>query len=148
VKTAIALIALSIVGIVASGCGTDTPTAQNKASSSASSPAAVRAPDEPAAIDALRKINEAQSFYFKMNRRYALSYDELVEAHLLKTEPSSAQTGYEFKLRPAPDAQTYKLYVAPADSAAGASRHFFADQSGSIRAETGKDATPESPVTQ
>lgn len=106
-----------------------------------------RAPDENAALDTVRKITEAQATYFKLNRRYALTYDELIEGHLLNTEPSAAQTGYDFKLRPAADAQTYTLSVVPAEtggSGAATVRSFFTDQTGVIRAETGKDATADS----
>ena len=126
------------------GCGnTGTPTMQSKTPSGAST-AATKAPDERAAVDAISKVNEAQSTYFKLNRRYALTYDELVDAHLLNGEPTTAQTGYEFKLRPSADAQTYKLTASPA-SAAPNVRSFFTDQTGVVRAETGKDATADSP---
>jgi hypothetical protein len=47
--------------------------------------------DESAAPDAVRKTLEAQSTHFKLNRRYALIYDELTEARLLKSEPSAAE---------------------------------------------------------
>jgi hypothetical protein len=106
---------------------------------------AAKAPDENAALDALRKGNEAQTTYFKLNRRYALTYDELVEAHLLNGEPTAAQTGYDFKLRPAADAQTYKISVAPSGGAAATVRYFYTDNTGVIRAETGKDASADSP---
>ena len=90
------------------------------------------------------KINQAQSDHFKRNRRYALSFDELVEAHLIAAEPRAAQSGYDFKLRPAADAQTYKLSVSPANASTTA-RYFFTDQSGTVHAETGKEATVDSP---
>src|SRR5262249_26487056 len=133
------LVTVMIVGILVCGCAS-TPTTQNNT--------AKRAPDETSALDAVHKTTEAQSIYFKLNRRYALTYDELVDARLLKTEPTAAQTGYDFKLRPAPDAQTYKLYVAPADSTATTARHFFTDQTGNIHAEIGKDASSDSPTPQ
>jgi hypothetical protein len=145
VKNALAVL---LLGLVMGGCANGAPTTQNKAPSGSSAPATTRAPDEAAALDALRKINEAQSIYFKLHRRYALGYDELVEARLLKTEPSSTGTGYDFKLRPAADAQTYKLYVAPTDTTERTARHFFSDQSGALRAEIGKDATAESSPSQ
>jgi len=104
----------------------------NKPEAAPSAPAA-RAPDEKAAQDTLRKINEAQSTYFKLNRRYALAFEELVEAHLLTSEPSSAQTGYDFKLRPAADAQTYKLTAVPADASAAGAKSFSTDQTGAIQ---------------
>ncbi len=138
-------IALLFVGMALAACGGETtPTMQSKSPQAAAAPAATKRPDESAALDALRKTIEAQSTYFKVNRRYALTYDELIEAHLLKSEPS-AETGYDFKLRPAADAQTYKLSVIPTDSNSATARHFFADQTAVIHAETGKDASADSP---
>ena len=126
------------------GCGTN-PAPGTQTAAPASVPAAPSAnpPNEDAALDAIKKINQAQSDYFKRNRRYALSFDELVEAHMLASEPSAAQTGYDFKLRPAADAQTYKLLVSPA--AKSPARYFFTDQSGTVRADAGKEATEDSP---
>ena len=131
VKTAIVLMSLGLLLAACSDSGTATQTA--------------KPPDESAALDAVRKTNEAQATYFKMNRRYALTYEELVQARLLASEPSPAQIGYDFKLRPAADAQTYKLVVIPGDSSASSARRFFLDQSGVIHAETGKEATADSP---
>jgi ABC-type oligopeptide transport system substrate-binding subunit len=121
------------------GCGTNSSPATQTAA-----PSPPPAPNESATLDAIKKINDAQADYFKRNRRYALTFDELVDAHLLTNEPAPAQTGYEFKLRPAADAQTYKLLVSPAARSAAA-RYFFTDQSGTVRSETGKDATEDSP---
>jgi hypothetical protein len=143
-------IILPILGLLLSACSSPAPTMQgpapatNSSPASPASPSASRVPDEAAALDAIAKINGAQATYFKLNRRYALTYEELVEAHLLTGEPTAAQTGYEFKLRPAADAQTYKLSVTPAASTPTA-RHFFTDQSAVIRAEEGKDASAASP---
>jgi hypothetical protein len=120
--------------MVSVACAGNTPT----------TPPATRAPDETAALDVLRKAGEAQATYFKINRRYALTFDELVEAHLLSADPSAAQTGYDFKLRPAADAQTYRLLVVPGNSTSGA-RHFFTDQTGIIRSESGREASADSP---
>jgi len=112
--------------------------------SSASQRSAGKAPDESAALDAIAKINDAESNYFRRNRRYALTFDELVDAHLLDSAPASAQTGYDFSLRPSADAQTYSLSVNPT-APTPSSRHFFTDNSGAVRAEAGRDATAESP---
>ena len=140
-------IALLLIGMVLTGCGgNSTPTMQTNTPKGPAESRTAKGPDENAALDALRKISEAQSTYFKINRRYALTHDELIEAHLLSSEPSAADTGYDFKLRPAADAQTYKLSVVPHDSSAPAARHFLMDQSGVIRAETGKDASADSPA--
>ena len=139
-------IALVILGLLLAACGNNpAPTMQsNTAPAGAANPAPSKPSDEKAAVDAIAKVNEAQATYFKLNRRYALTYEELIDGHLLNSEPAAAQTGYEFKLRPAADAQSYKLSAAPAGPAADA-RHFFTDQTGVVRAETGKDATADSP---
>ena len=135
-KRAIALVTLAILV----GCNTTpAPTMQS------SQPAAAKPPDENAALAVISKINEGQSIYFKLNRRYALDFDELIKAHQLDREPSTADTGYDFKLRPAAEAQTYRLSVVPARSGV-ASRSFFTDQTGAVRAETGKEAGPDSPA--
>ena len=128
------------------GCGGNTPPTQTGGNTAvaAGQVSNAKAPDENAALDAIAKINEAQSTYFKRYRRYALTFDELLEAHLLKSEPTAAQTGYDFNLRPAADAQTYKLSVTPA-APSPTPRHFFTDQSNAVHAESGKDATPDSP---
>jgi hypothetical protein len=125
-------------------CGNETPTMKTEVKTAPSRPAS-KAPDQNAAMDVMRKINESQATYFKINRRYALTFDELTEARLLSSEPSTAETGYDFKLRPAADAQTFKLSVSPTDSSNTATSHLFMDQTGVIRVETGKDATAESP---
>jgi hypothetical protein len=130
-------IALVLLGLLAACSNTPAPSMQSSA--------AAKAPDESAAIAAIAKINEAQSTYFKLNRRYALALDELVGARLLEAEPEASQNGYDFKLAPAADAQTYKLVISPA-TASPAVRYFYTDQSGVIHAESGKDATGTSPV--
>jgi hypothetical protein len=137
-------IILPILGLLLSACSSPAPTMQGPAPAANSAPASSKVPDEAGALDAIAKINGAQATYFKLNRRYALTYEELVEAHLLTGEPTAAQTGYEFKLRPAADAQTYKLSVTPA-APTPAARHFFTDQSAVIHAEQGKDASADSP---
>lgn len=130
------VLVLLIVALTACSNVTDPPT-QTDATSSAA-----KAPDENAALDAIRKANEAQLTYFKINRRYALTYDELIEARLLSSEPTAAETGYDFRLRPAADAQTYRLYANPKTTTA---KYFFTDETGVIRADTGKEATADSP---
>jgi hypothetical protein len=138
VKTALGLLLLASF---LNGCSA-ADTTSKEASPATASPAPQQA-DEAAALDAVRKTAEAQAIHFKLNRRYALTFDELVEARLLNTEPKAA--GYELRLRPAADAQTYRLQAVPSDSAA---RHLFADQTGVVRAETGKEATAESSEVQ
>jgi len=129
------------------GCGSNpTPSMQTNANqtSPASQSSAGKAPDESAALDAIAKINDAESNYFRRNRRYALTFDELVDARLLDSAPASAQIGYDFSLRPSADAQTYNLSVNPTAPTPSA-RHFFTDNSGTVRAEAGRDATSDSP---
>jgi hypothetical protein len=140
--------ALLMIGIALVACSSPAPTMQSNSPAASAAPAATKPADESAALDAIRKTTEAQATYFKVNRRFALTYEELIEAHLLASEPSAGQTGYDFKLRPAADAQTYKLSVIPADSGAATVRRFFADQTGTIHAETGKDASVESPAVK
>ena len=138
---------LPIVLILAA-CGGNTPSATSSGSNAttpdAEAPSNPKRADENAALDAIAKINEAQSSYFKRNRRYALTLDELVDAHLLKGVPTTAEAGYDFGLRPAADAQTYNLTANPVP-ASSAARHFFTDQSGAVHAENGKQATADSP---
>jgi hypothetical protein len=139
VKASFAL--LLLLAIAATACsGGGKPAAEPDAGA-----AAAPAPNEDAALDALRRTNEAQSTYLKINRRYALTYDELIEARLLSDEPSSAQIGYDFNLRPAADAESYKLY---ADPNGNVGRRFFTDQTGVIRSENGKSASVDSPQVQ
>jgi hypothetical protein len=133
VKAAIALLTL---GLLASCGSSGEPATQSTPT---------KAPDENAALASISKISEAQSTFFKLNRRYALTFDELVQGRLLDAEPAASQTGYEFKLRPAADAQTYNLSISPI-AASSPARHFFTDQSGVIHAEAGKDATIDSPA--
>src|SRR5580692_10783724 len=132
-----AAIALLLLGLL-TGCS-------NSAVPPATQSTPTKAPDEDATLAAISKISEGQATFFKLNRRYALSFDELVAARLLDAEPTGSQTGYEFNLRPAADAQTYKLSVSPV-AAASPARHFFTDQSGAIHAEAGKDASVDSPA--
>ena len=132
--------------MLVAGCGSNpSPSVQSGANQGA--PAApssnAKAPDDKAALDAIAKINDAETSYFKRNRRYALTVDELVEAHLLNSDPT-AQTGYDFTLRPSADAQTYKLTVNPKE-ASPAARHFLTDESGAVHVEAGRDATADSP---
>jgi len=114
------------------------------ASCSGSAPApadvATKAPDEQAALAALKEINRAQADFIRRTRRYAQFTSELVADRLLTAEP--AAEGYRITLLPSPDAGSYTLQATPADAAA---RHFFTDQSGVVRVETGKPATAESP---
>jgi hypothetical protein len=102
-----------------------------------------KAPDESAAIEALRKVTEAQTNFIRRTRRYAQTFDELIKEHLLNAEPKKAETGYDFFLLPSPDAESYTITATP--SAAGA-RYFFADQTGVLRAEKEKRATSTSPA--
>jgi hypothetical protein len=136
-----------LVALIMSGCGRQPPEQQQTGATEVR-PATYKAPDESAALAAIAAVNDAQKNYMHRNRRYALTYDELVEAHFLKEEPTVQQTGYEIKLRPAADAGSYTVVAIPS-AATVTSRHFFSDQTGVIRAEQSKDANAQSPaVTQ
>ena len=103
---------------------------------------ATKAPDDAAAVVALKEINRAQADFIRRTRRYAQSVDELIAQHLLSTEPTAVETGYDFLMRPSPDAVSYTVTATPS---APEARHFFTDQTGVIRAESGKPATSTSP---
>ena len=100
--------------------------------------------DDAGAIKSLKEINSAQADYQHRTRRFALSFDELVQAHVLNQDPSKSVTGYEISLHPSPDAESYSLTATPTVSGANA-KYFFSDKSGVIRAEQGKDANAASP---
>src|SRR5687768_9463352 len=118
--------------IVLAACES-TPQQEQKA---APPPAPARPPDENAALTAIKKVNEAQEAYFFRNRRYALTYEELKDGHFLTEVPTVANTGYDMRLRPKADASGYTILAAPSPSSAAA-RHFFSDQTGTVRAEQG-----------
>jgi hypothetical protein len=103
---------------------------------------APKAPDEAAAVAALKEINRAQEDFIRRTRRYSQTFDELIVQHLLNAEPAVETTGYSFLLRPSPDAVSYTVTATPS---APEARHFFTDQTGVIRAESGKPATSTSP---
>jgi hypothetical protein len=127
-KVAVALLTLTFL----LGCSSEPAPA----------PSPAKAPDESAAIEALRQVTEAQTNFMRRTRRYAQTFDELIQDHLLDTAPKKADTGYDFLLLPSPDAVSYTVTATP--SAAGA-RYFFADQTGVLRAENDKPATSASP---
>ena len=137
------VLAFSVVMILA-GCGGQPPVQQETAATQP--PAAPqKAPDESAALAAISGVNAAQKTYIARYRRYALTYDELIEALFLKEEPTVQKTGYDIKLRPAADAASYAVLGIPS-APSPAARHFFSDQTGVIRAEEGKDANVRSPA--
>ena len=102
-----------------------------------------KAPDEMAAVEAVRKVTEAQTNFIRRTRRYAQTFSELIMEQLLEAEPKKADTGYDFLLLPSPDAVSYTITATPT---APGSRYFFADQTGVIRAEKDKPATSASPA--
>jgi hypothetical protein len=140
----LALFLALVTAALCSGCGSNATPPQTGNAPAASQPSNAKAPDESAALDVLAKINDAQANYFRRNRRYALTFDELVDAHLINSAPAPAQSGYDFNLRPSADAQTYTLSVTPT-APSPTVRHFFTDESGAIHAEAGRDATADSP---
>jgi hypothetical protein len=126
---------LGLVGC-SEGSKTNTPAA---AQATMSQPA-----DDAGAVKSLREINSAQADYQHRTRRFALSFDELVQAHILSQDPSKSVSGYEISLHPSPDAESYSLTATPTASGANA-KYFFSDKSGVIRVEQGKDANAASP---
>jgi hypothetical protein len=107
----------------------------------------VKPPDDAAAVQLLRKINTAQAAYLQRNRRYALTYDELTEAHLLTSDPSKSADGYEIILHPAPDAESYTVVAAPVSPSAQ-TKSFYTDKTGIIRSEQGREANSSSQPVQ
>jgi hypothetical protein len=101
---------------------------------------AVKAPDETAALAALKEINSAQADFIRRTRRYAQTANELIADHLLSGEPKAE--GYAILMLPSPDAVSYTVTATPSTPDA---RHFFTDKTGVIHAEMGKPATAESP---
>ena len=138
--TSLAL-ALALLMACSSAPATETNTADTAA------PATPNPADEEATLTTLSAINKAQADFFIRSRRYALTYDELIEALFLQAEPSADTLGYDVRLRPAADAGRYTVIATPV-SGSPTTRHFFTDQTGEIRAEEGKDATAASPVVQ
>jgi hypothetical protein len=133
-----------LIVLILAGCGGEPAARPEETPQAQPAAAPQKAPDEPAALAAIAEVNAAQKNYMARNRRYALSYEELMEALLLKEEPTVQTTGYEIKLRPAADAASYSVLAVPSASSAG--RHFFSDQTGIIRTEDGKDANAQSPA--
>jgi hypothetical protein len=110
------------------------------ASDNATPPQPARPPDEAAALNALKEINRAQADFIRRTRRYAQRTEELLADRLLTAEP--AADGYTIVMLPSADAVRYIAKATPRTETA---RHFFTDQTGVIRAESGKPATVESP---
>ena len=109
----------------------------------AAQPSMSRPADDAGAVQNLREINTAQANYQHRTRRFALSFEELVEAHLLNQDPSKSVSGYEISLHPSADAESYTLTATPTMAGAN-TRYFFSDKSGVIRVEQGKDANAAS----
>ena len=131
------------VALILAGCGGQPPAQKDTTTQPASAPQ--KQPDESAALASISEVNAAQKIYIARYGRYALTYDELIQALFLKEEPTVEKTGYDIKLRPAADAASYTVLGIPA-SASSEARHFFSDQTGLIRAEKGKDANAQSPT--
>ena len=108
-------------------------------SSSESTDASAKGPDEGAAVAALKEINQAQADFIRRTRRYAQGVDELIADRLLKASP--AAEGYRIVMIPSPDAVSYTAEATPA---VVTGRYFFTDKTGVVRAEVGKPATAES----
>src|SRR2546426_79970 len=130
-----------ILALLLAGCGATSAPEQKQEQSA---PDRKKAPDENAAIAAISRINAAQKDFFTRNRRYALTYEELMHGLFLKEEPAIAKIGYDVRLRPSADAASYTVVAIPS-TPSPATRYFFSDQTGDIRGEQGKDANAQSP---
>jgi hypothetical protein len=106
---------------------------------------AVKAPNEEAAIAAMKETIEGQTYFKNRKRRYALNYAELVEDHQVKAQPRKAEIGYDFLILISPDGIKYTVTATP--TVAGY-RYFFADQTGVLRVEKDKPATAASPALE
>src|SRR2546430_16274628 len=84
-----------ILALLLAGCGVTSAPEQKREQSA---PDLKKAPDENAAIAAISQIDAAQKDFFARNRRYALTYEELMQGRFLKVEPAIAKTGYDRKL--------------------------------------------------
>ena len=129
---------LMLLPVFATGCSESSVPKQT-----VTRPAELKPADETAAIRILGEINQAQADYIRRNRRYALTFDELIESRFMKQEPSKDTTGYEIKLRPAADAASYRIVASPIGASA-TSMFLFTDKTGVIRREQGKEATADS----
>ena len=135
-----------IFALVALTACSGNPSVPQQAQAPSAAPAPLqKAPDEDAALAAIAAVNAAQKVYLARNRRYALTYEELMQDLFLKEEPLPEKTGYDINLRPSADAARYTITANPATPSAAA-RHFFSDQTGEIRAEQGKEANALSPA--
>jgi uncharacterized lipoprotein len=139
------LLLIGLVIVTLAGCAGSPPAPQQQPDAQAAPTPKPQEPNEAAAMEAIGAVNTAQKNYMARYRRYALSYEELMQGVFLKEEPVAEKTGYEIKLRPTADAVRYTIIATPARASTTA-RHFFSDQNGDIRAELGKDATAESPT--
>jgi hypothetical protein len=122
--------------LMASGCG--------QRPEESVTPASPKVSDEAAAVAMLKLINQAQQDFIRRTRRYALTFDELVEARLLSARPDPLTTGYNVRLRPSPDAVSYTVIATPANPGPSA-RHLFSDNTGKVRAEADHEASAASP---
>jgi hypothetical protein len=129
---------LLILGLA--GCS----EAPKSSTPAAAQPTMSQPADDAGAVKTLREINTAQANYQHRTRRFALSFDELVEAHLLNQDPAKSISGYEISLHPSADAESYTLAATPTTPGTNA-KYFFSDKSGVIRVEQGKDAGAASP---
>jgi uncharacterized lipoprotein len=137
------LIGLAILALA--GCSGSPPAPQQQPQAQPAPAPEPKEPNEAATMEAIAAVNAAQKNYIARYRRYALSYEELMQGVFLKEEPVAEKTGYEIKLRPSADAARYTIIATPANHSTTA-RHFFSDQTRDIRAELGKDANAQSPT--
>ena len=136
---------LGLLFLFMAACSNPEKSAPETKPAAPAAPTPVATPaDEAAALRILGEISAAQAEYIKRHRRYALTYEELMDARLIQAEPSKEATGYDIKLLPSADAGSYTMVAGPV-SPSPSVRSFFTDKTGVIRAEQGKDASASSP---
>ena len=131
----------TLVVVLLCGCASEPASSSG---GTAAEPAPAEA-DEDGALEAVQEIVAAQAVFLTMNRRYALTVEELVGAVMLEDDPTERDTGYTIRMRGTPAADGYRITAEPPDGAVD-KRSFFADASGVIRSELGQPAGADSPA--
>ncbi|HET9530576.1 MAG TPA: prepilin-type N-terminal cleavage/methylation domain-containing protein [Blastocatellia bacterium] len=91
------------------------------------------------AVQSLRTIVTAEQIYEIKNKTYA-SLADLSGANLIDSNiASGAKSGYNFTLTMSPDGKKFTCIATPQDQP-GVLNHFFVDETGVIRSNTGAPA--------
>ena len=134
----------TLVVVLLCGCASE-PASPSGGTAAEPASAETTAADEDGALEAVQEIVAAQAVFLTMNRRYALTVEELVGAITLEDDPTERDTGYTIRMRGTPAADGYRITAEPPDGAVD-KRSFFADASGVIRSELGQPAGADSPA--